>query len=229
MALIRLGPIVADIRGSISGVVYSRNRGGAYVRSRITPLNPQSPRQVAVRAALADFAQRWSNVLTQAQRDSWDLYAANVPLNNSLGEPRNITGLNMYIRSNSLLLDTEATLVDDGPVIFTLGPTIVPTLTLDAAADTVVITDLGDYVLSDGPVNMLIQQGTPQNAGVQFFKSPFIRVGSDNFVETANEPPSSAFALEHEIAVGQAAFFRTATVTDDGRVGVPVIQRFLVA
>lgn len=229
MALVRLGAMVADVRGSIGGTVFSRNRGGAYVRNRTTPLNPQSVRQVEVRSTLADLAQRWATQLTQAQRDAWDLYAENVLLPNSLGDPRKVSGLNMYVRSNSLLADTESTMVDDGPTTFTLGPTIVPSLSLDATDNEVTITDLGSYDLADGAVNMLIQQGTPKNGGVQFFKSPFRRVGSANAVETTAEPPYGPFSLAFPVVAGQAVWMRTATVTDDGRVGVPVIQRFLVA
>ena len=229
MALIRYGAMIADARGSIGGVVFARNRGGAYARNRTTPLNPQTVRQIEVRSVLANLSQEWATVLTQDQRDSWDLYADNVPLVNSLGESRNVSGLNMFIRGNSLLADTGGVQIDDGPTIFTVGPTLTPTLTLDSAADTVTVTDLGDYDLADGPVNMLVQQGTPQNGGVQFFKGPFRKIAEVEAVETTGEPPFGPFDLTYPVVAGQAVWFRTATVTPDGRVGVPVIQRFLVA
>jgi len=229
MALVKFGAMIADARGSIGGTVFARNRGGAYVRNRTTPINPQSTRQTAVRSLLASLTNLWSTTLTQAQRDAWTLYATNVPLVNSLGESRNVTGINMYVRANSLILDTGGTRADDAPTIFTVGPTITPTFTVDAANDELDITDLGSYDLATGPVNLLISAGNPVQAGVNFYKSPFRKVGAELCVETSNEPPYGPFALNTPVSVGQALFVRTACVTPDGRVGVPVVQRFLVA
>lgn len=228
MALIKLGGMIAEVRGSIGGTVFARNRGGAYARNRSIPINPASPAQIGVRAELGNLSNRWSTVLTQAQRDAWDLYADNVPLPNSLGELRNVTGLNMYVRANSLLALVGGTQVDDGPTEFTQGPTIQPTMTLDAAADTLTVTDLGGYdPATQGDLGLLIQQGNPQQAGVTFYKSPFRKISGTVQTDPPNLP--TAVALNVPIAAGQAQFIRTATVTPDGRVGVPVIQRFLVA
>lgn len=229
MALIKFGAMLADARGSIGGAVLSRNRGGAYMRNRTVPLNPKSVRQVEVRSLLSEFAQRWAVALTQTQRDAWDLYAENVPLVNALGESRNVSGINMFVRSNMLLVDIGMTEVDDGPTQFTLGPTFTPTITIDAMADTLDVTDLGGYDLADGEVGILVQQGTPQNGGVSFFGGPFRKIDGIDAVETSNEPPYEDIALAFPVEAGQAVWIRTATVAADGRVGVPVVQRFLVS
>lgn len=229
MALIKLGAMIAEARGSIGGAVFARNRGGAYIRNRSIPINPESTRQTAVRAVLADLTNKWSTVLTEAQRAAWTLYAENVPLVNSLGEARQVTGLNMYVRSNSLTIDTGQARIDDAPTEFTVGPTITPTITVDAAADQFTVTDLGSYDLADGAVNLLFQAGKPVQPGVNFYKAPFRKAGSANAVASTGEPPFGPFDLTFPVAAGQALFIRTATVTADGRVGVPVRQRFLVA
>lgn len=229
MALLKLGGLIADIRGSIGGVTFARNRGGAYARNRTAPINPSSPRQIEVRATFASLTNRWTTILTEAQRAAWELYAENVPLPNTLGELRQVTGLNMYVRSNSLIEDTDGIQIDAAPVIFTVGPTITPTITVDEAADEFSITDLGAYDLLDGPVNLLWTTGRPQQPGVNFYKGPFQKAAAELAVDTTNDPPYGPFALTQPVAVGQALFIRTAVVTPDGRVGVPVIQRFLIA
>jgi hypothetical protein len=229
MALIKLGAIAAEIRGSIGGAVFARNRGGQYVRNRSIPLNPQSVRQVEVRADFGDLSNRWSTILTEAQREGWANYAANVPLPNALGESRNVTPLNMYQRGNALALDTAIPFIDDGPTEFTLGPTITPTITLDVAADTLTVTDLGGYDPdTSGVIGLLIQQGRPQQPGVNFYKSPFRKIDGRPIVNLAGGLPT-AVPLAFPLAAGQAQFIRTNVVTSDGRVGVPVIQRFLAA
>lgn len=70
MAKIKLGAIVTDIRGKLGGHVFSKNRGGAYMRTKVTPVNPASARQTFVRAIFAAISSLWS-ALTDAQRGSF--------------------------------------------------------------------------------------------------------------------------------------------------------------
>lgn len=228
MALIKTGPIVAEIRGSIGGVTFARNRGGQYARNRSVPLNPQTTRQVAVRQEFGNLSNIWSTALSPAQRTEWSTYAANVPLVNSLGESRNVSGINMFSRGNALLLDTGGALADDGPAEFTQGPSFSPGLTIDATADTLDVVDLGGYDPdTSGVIGLLIQQSLPQQPGVNFYKSPFRKIFGGQIADLESLPED--VPLAYPVQPGQAVFIRTATVTTDGRVGVPVIQRFLVA
>ena len=228
MALIKLGALVSNISGSIGGTTFARNRGGAYIRNRTVPLNPQSPRQTLVRQVFGQLSNVWSTILTATQRTAWELYASNVPLTNALGEDRNVSGINMFSRGNALLLDTAGVRVDAGPTIFTQGPSFTPTITLDAALDQLTVTDLGGYdPVTSGAIGLFISQGLPQQPGVSFYKSPFQKVSGTQEATLVSLP--TAVPLAFPIAAGQAAFIRTATVSIDGRVGVPVIQRFLVA
>lgn len=70
MAKIKLGAIVTDIRGKLGGHVFSKNRGGAYMRTKVTPVNPATARQTFVRAIFAAISSLWS-ALTDAQRGSF--------------------------------------------------------------------------------------------------------------------------------------------------------------
>ena len=101
MALIK-SSLLADIRGSIGGTTYSRNRGGSYARNRTVPINPQSISQTRARSDLAFYSVAWSG-LTSAQRLAWNQYAETVEALNVLGESITFTGQQMYIRSNTLL------------------------------------------------------------------------------------------------------------------------------
>jgi hypothetical protein len=227
MALIKAGGLIAEIRGSLGGSVFARNRGGAYVRNRSVGINPQSVDQVRVRQVFSDLAVLWSSTLTESQRDAWEQYAANVPLINPLGEARQVTGLNMYVRSNALLLDTGGTRVDDAPTEFTVGPSFTPTITVDETTDEATVTDLGGYdPATSDVVGLLVQQSPPQSPGVNFFRSPFRKIEGLQVTDLSTDLPATA-SLAFPVATGQAVFIRTAVVTADGRVGVPVVQRFL--
>jgi hypothetical protein len=229
MALIIPGPVVSEIRGSIAGVTFARNKGGQYGRARAIPLNPQTSRQVAVRSAVADLAQYWSNTLTAAQRTAWSLYAANVPIPNSLGQPRNVSGQNMFIRANSLILDCGGSILAAAPTNFTVGPTVSPTFTIDSAADTIDITALPGLSIASPGVYVFVSASRPQNAGVNFYKSPFQKVFGELALTGTNAPPYEDLPLPYPVAAGQALWLRAITCTADGRVGVATIQRFLVS
>jgi len=48
MAIIKFSAIVSDARGKIGGNVFSRNKGGSYIRSYVKPINPSTPKQTQV-------------------------------------------------------------------------------------------------------------------------------------------------------------------------------------
>lgn len=70
MAKIKLGAIVTDIRGKLGGHVFSKNRSGAYMRTKVTPTNPQTSYQSLVRGIFAAISSAWSS-LTDNQRLSF--------------------------------------------------------------------------------------------------------------------------------------------------------------
>lgn len=64
MARISYSALLTDARGKISSVVFSRWRGLATVRSLITPRNPRTPLQIAVRSFLHAATRSWARQTT---------------------------------------------------------------------------------------------------------------------------------------------------------------------
>ncbi len=118
-------PVYSQASGSIAGLTYSRNRGGNYTRARVTPSNPQTAAQMVARGATSAVSTAWSG-LTGDQRNAWELYAASVPLVDRLGAQIQVSGINMFVRSNVPRVVAGLGVVSDGPVDLTLGET--PTL-----------------------------------------------------------------------------------------------------
>ena len=112
--------LISVASGSLNGSTFSHNRFGAYIRNRTTPVNPSSQRQQDVRAVFTSLAADWSEVLTQAQRDAWTLYGENVETINNFGDPIHLTGINMFMRSNTVLLQAGLPQVNAGPTTFSL-------------------------------------------------------------------------------------------------------------
>jgi len=218
--------IVGRGSGSIGGMTWSRNRGGMYIRARATPTNPNSTYQQTVRSAAALLAAMWSNTLTKAQRDGWDLYAENVELPNPLGAPRNVGGLGMYIRSNVPRIQCGVVGVarlDDAPSIFDLGVFTEPVVGVcTASADTISVayTNTDEWAIADGGA-LFIYTSRPQNPGRNFFKGPY-RLAATVEGVTATPPTSpevvnAAFVFE----AAQRLFVFARASTADGRLSAP--------
>lgn len=219
MAIITFAGGVAQASGSVGGTTFSRNRGGPYMRTRAIPVNPGTPQQSAVRALLAQLTSLWSTTLTAVQREAWDTYALNVPLPNPLGEPRNVGGLGMYIRSNVGRLQAALARVDAAPTLFNLGDYTAPTIvsvTSVGAAISVGFTVGDDWVGEDGS-SMLLYTSRQQSASINFFKNPYRLAGQIN--GEVMTPPTSPFALTgaFPVAVGNQTFVRAVVTRADGR------------
>lgn len=222
MAVIRLGGGVAAASGSVGGTVFSRNRSGPYIRNRSVPVNPGSTFQQNVRFAVAQLASRWVETLTPAQRASWELYALNVPLPGPLGDPRNVGGIGMYIRSNAPRVafpEMTPVIIDDAPAIFDLGTFTEPTIESVAPATneiTFAFTNTDDWAGEDGAA-MLFYVSRPTNPSINFFKGPYRYC---NYVlGNGTTPPTTptTFFTPFPFEVGQKLHVRVNVTRVDGR------------
>lgn len=100
--LIKFGSIVTDGRGKLGGQVYSKNRGGNYVRNNTVPTNPRTQFQQSGRAALGQFSAAWSG-LTEQQRAAWDAATERYQRTNVFGDKRKLTGKNLFTSLNKEL------------------------------------------------------------------------------------------------------------------------------
>ena len=113
MALVKMGALAQDVRGSLNGSTFSRNRGGAYVRSKVSPVQPVSPYSSNVRAVFKAGSQTWATGLTQTQRAGWIAFAATHPFVNVFGDAITLSGIAMYQAVNQrLVLAGEAAILD---------------------------------------------------------------------------------------------------------------------
>jgi hypothetical protein len=212
--------------GSIDGITVSRNRGGMYMRGRGMPTNPNTPAQQAVRSAAAQLASAWRNILTPDQRTAWDLYALNVELPNSMGDPRNVGGLGMYVRSNVPRIASgvvDLVRVDDAPIIFNLGEVgVLDVISATAATDVVSMgfTDTDEWVDEDG-AGLLVYTARAQNPSVNYFKGPYGFAGA--VLGDSGTPETSPVAIDaaFNIDVDNRTFVFARVSRADGRLSTP--------
>lgn len=117
MAKVLFGGGVAEMRGRLGGTIFSRNAGGPYAKNMANPTNPQSTKQLAVRAFFSSCATAWQD-LTQMQRDAWNAAATTLPFINSIGLPYYLTGKGLYIKSNQVVANVLKNRIDNCPAKF---------------------------------------------------------------------------------------------------------------
>lgn len=211
--------VIADGSGSIAGLTISRNRGGIYLRARVVPVNPATAAQTAVRTALATLAARWSSTITSVQRDGWDLYALNVPLPGPLGDPRNVGGLGMYIRTNIATSLLGLVPEDTAPAIFNLG-TFTPFTLPTAVSGTTTVGfafDNTDEWANEDDAYLAVFAARPVSPAVNYFTGPYQFAGF--IAGDALIAPTSPAAIvsPFPFLAAQKIHFRGVILRADGR------------
>ncbi len=130
MAIIQ--PILGSLRGSIGDNTFSHNRGGDYVRRRVSPTNPNSTRQQTMRTFLGSIASLWSSTLTLVQREQWNVWASNQAKEGPLGNTINWTGINGYVHCNTHLLDASDARIDVPPIVVAPGGLLTASVDISA-------------------------------------------------------------------------------------------------
>lgn len=115
MATIKFGPIVADARGKIGGIVFSRSRTGPFARSWVKPTHSATNIRALYKSSMSQVFTRWRDIVSPAERDDWNTLATNTTFTNSIGSSYNPSGWNLYFRTNGLLLPFNRTPVDVAP------------------------------------------------------------------------------------------------------------------
>jgi hypothetical protein len=145
MAKVKFTAVVADMRNKLNGSVFARNRGGAYVRTKVTPLNPQSIAQVSARNLLTQLAQGFRS-LTQEQITAWNEAVTQWQTTDVFGDLVSPTGLALYVRLNANISNAGGTLLTSPPA--PTGADALTELSLEANSS------LGDFNVIFSPATV---------------------------------------------------------------------------
>lgn len=169
----KTGSILAPGSGKLGGIVWSRNKGGQYIRLRVVPTNPTSSRQQEVRGILATLSAAWES-LTDSQRSAWESWAENNPLTNPLGQQYVRTGHQAYVGINARLMDAAITVIDDPPatpvpaVLTSLTITFVDTDSISVAYAPALTADEALYLWMSTPQEGVADPNFPQSVLVGY-------------------------------------------------------------
>lgn len=168
------GIAVVDGRNKINGSVFSKNRYGAYVRTKVAPVNPQTTFQQNRRGVFGSLSQAWAG-LTQVQRDTW-INAAKSEFQGRdiFGDSFDRQGNSLYIGLNSNLFTVNTSFIDVAPAPVAMEfPTsvVIPTATTSALTVTVNFSSGGTIVPAGFSMVLVATPNVSQ--GVNFVKNQF--------------------------------------------------------
>lgn len=213
----------SQFSGSIAGMTASHGRSGAYLRSRVIPVNPNTTYQQQVRNIAGNLATAWINTLTAAQRAAWDTYGDNVAMTNRVGDTIYLTGLNHFVRSNTLRLMLPEAQVNDAPVIFSLVDVTLPQISISESTQLASIGfEATDAWANEDSGFLSFAISRPYNPTINYFKGPYRF--TDHVEGDAVTPPTSpqTATVPFPVVEGQNVFALLRGGLADGRLGTAI-------
>lgn len=209
---VKFGSIVVDGRGKIGGHVASKNAAGNYFRTKVTPSNPQTPAQQAVRAALAANSKAYQT-LTEAQRDSFIEAAKEATAKNIFGDGIKLSGINLFTRLNNNLSLIGVANITSAPAPVSIEYLPITAAAVAKGADTATVTFSGAQEVG---THVVIRATAGLSAGKNFVKSEYRIIGTiDDVLETPYDVKALYVAKFGEIpAAGKKIFFESYVIDD---------------
>lgn len=213
--------IVTDGRNKLGGQVFSKNRAGAYIRTKVTPVNPKTAFQMASRQLLGSLSSAWSG-LTNEQRDFWNEAVENWQKTDIFGDLRKPTGKNLFTGLNKNRVDIGGAVQNtppekvDIPVITDFRPEI------DTTAKEL------DVNITTVPVGMALQISAtaPMSQGTSFAKNKLRVIGS---VDAGAYSESTAYTMYTDRfgdpVAGQNIQIAVRYIALSGQAGVQLVEK----
>lgn len=139
MAIFTPGVAVGQVSGRVGGTVFSRNRGGMYLRNGSIPSIVQTQKATLYKSYLALASQYYAN-LDDAEAAAWREYAANHPVTNRLGRTHTLSASNWFVACNARLLAAGETPIALPPNAPSPTGSLISAAAVAAGAGTATIT-----------------------------------------------------------------------------------------
>jgi hypothetical protein len=214
---VKFGAIVTDGRGKIGGHVMSKNRGGAYMRTKVTPSNPRTFAQQENRALLGSLSASWSS-LTDAFRASWNGAVNDWVSTNIFGDTIKPTGKNLYVALNKNINAIGGTTIDTAPAKVEM-----PILGLESVTISVVGGTITPVVSDDlGDVQLVIASTGPLSAGTSFTKGKYRKLYNAAASDLDASDLFQAYVARFGVpGANQNIYFEVKIVESNGQMSVP--------
>jgi hypothetical protein len=216
--------ILAEPRsGSYAGITSSRNRFGQYVRSRATPVNPNTAAQGTVRARMSANAASW-RTLTDNQRAGWTDLGLQMQRTDSLGQSYTLNGFAAYCSVNNNLAAIAGTLLSAAPALTTPPSLLTATVTLTAASFSIAFT-----ATPLGTGAKLLAFASPQQSAGRQFNGDFRYISQGAAATASPLVILTPYTAKFGVPVVGNRIFLSLTVSVGGFESGPLITSQVVA
>ena len=221
MAKCKFGMMMTDARGKLGGQVFTKNRSGAIIRTKVTPSNGRSERQMFIRNALATISALWST-LTQGQRDSFDGAVEQWQGTNIFGDVVNPTGKTLFTKLNLNLKNSLQAQILTAPI-----KEILPAFAVSAVQN-----DGGviEALVSNNAVgfNIVVSATAPQSMGTAFYKGKYRQIGVIAGSASGLLVLTDLYAAKFGVPDTDANIsFQFVVVLSNGQASVPVTSKMV--
>ena len=173
MSKIKWGAIVVDGRGKLGGHVFTKTKSGATMRTKVTPVNPQSAAQASARSRLGGNSQAWAG-LSEEQRSGWNALASETSKTNIFGDQYFPSGKNLFTSVNNNLVMIGRPPIAEAPSFAELPFIVDMTVGVDSSAEEITLTvDVSGSVAGH---SLVIEATTPSSAGKYNFDGAFRQI-----------------------------------------------------
>lgn len=219
---IKFGAMVVAGSGKLGGHVAARNKAGAYFRTKVTPVNPNTGYQAAARSRLSTLSQAWRG-LTADQRAAWNGAVGDYSSTDIFGDLKNPSGFNLYQKLNN-------NLVNIGETALLLPPTPQDVhnftdVTLAVVAGTPLVTATFSPAIA-ATEKVKVFSTSPMSPGISFVKSEFRQIGVIDSTDTSPLDLTTMYVAKYGAAgsAGQKIFIKLVPVSvASGQDGIGII------
>jgi hypothetical protein len=170
MAKVKFSALISEMRGKLNGSVFSKNRGGSYIRTKVTPVNPNTSSQALARSTLSSISQNWRG-LAETERIAWNNAVSSFKSTDVFGDIKTPSGLQLFIRLNVNIFNAGGAAITSPPTPVGVDPVTSIVLVADGTLGTYVATISPDPVPADHALYVESTEGL--SAGISNANSRF--------------------------------------------------------
>jgi|SRR5659263_126045 len=213
---IKFGALVVAGSGKIGGHVAAKNRGGAYLRTKVTPTNAKTPAQLVARSLLASLSTAWG-LLTEAQRTAWNAAVALFATTDIFGDMRNPSGINLFVKINANRVNVDRSILNDVPPKQEVPFSPLTAVSFSIATSIMTFT-FGDIAFNG--IDGLIRGTGKLGLGVSFVKSQLRVIGFTDNLGTPLLMGAAYVAKFGAPVIGDNIFISVHPTVESGQKGI---------
>ena len=210
---IKWGALVVDGRGKLGGHVAAQNRGGSYLRTKVTPSNPQTTFQTSVRNLFGSISSGWSGLGLSVIK-AWNAAVDDWKSTNIFGDLKQPSGKALYQRLNQQAQIAGYSPITSPPAKVTLPDSNVTAI--DFGITATAIDPTGIY--SGTGFTVLTFSSGPVTDGTSFVKNQMRLIGNSGAAAYSDTDAYTQYVAKYGTPVaGQKVFMGYKVVADNGQ------------